>query len=107
MNKKLKPKWLKALRSGKYKQGTAYLRSTNDRYCCLGVLLDVAGVEWRGGGGDICYASGFGRGSRTGLSAYRMRQFGLSSNEVNALMSMNDIDRKSFEQIAQYISETL
>ena len=38
--------WVEALRSGKYKQGTHALRSSDDRYCCLGVLCDIAGVEW-------------------------------------------------------------
>jgi hypothetical protein len=37
---------LVALRSGKYKQGRAYLRSANDEYCPLGVALDVLGVSW-------------------------------------------------------------
>lgn len=39
-------KWVEALRSGKYKQGQRYLRSRNDTYCCLGVLLDLEGAQW-------------------------------------------------------------
>lgn len=50
MTTKLKPTvkkaWLEALRSGKYKQGPAALHtrdsSGEDRYCCLGVLCEVA-----------------------------------------------------------------
>lgn len=38
--------WVAALRSGKYKQGQRYLRSCNDTYCCLGVLLDIERVQW-------------------------------------------------------------
>ena len=42
--------WLKALRSGEYKQGKSALRSEKDEYCCLGVLsnlqLDTAGCKW-------------------------------------------------------------
>jgi hypothetical protein len=34
-------KWVKALRSGKYKQGKNYLR-TGDRFCCLGVACELA-----------------------------------------------------------------
>ena len=38
MTKAQKAKWIKALRSGKYKQGRAYLYSaTANTYCCLGV----------------------------------------------------------------------
>ena len=40
MNKKVKQKWIKALRSGKYKQGRGYLRY-NDKYCCLGVIIKL------------------------------------------------------------------
>jgi hypothetical protein len=46
MNKRVKKLWLKALRSGKYKQGRLQLcRLNNDgskRHCCLGVLEEVA-----------------------------------------------------------------
>lgn len=53
MPRELANKWLVALRSGKYKQGTHTLRSisrdnTEDRYCCLGVLQMVAEGETEG-----------------------------------------------------------
>jgi hypothetical protein len=41
-NRKL---WVKALRSGKYKQGTKVLRSADNAFCCLGVLCAVAGMR--------------------------------------------------------------
>ena len=34
-------KWVAALRSGQYKQGTYALRKKDDTYCCLGVLCDI------------------------------------------------------------------
>lgn len=38
-------KWVKALRSGKYKQGQSYLKATWDKkgtqHCCLGVLCEL------------------------------------------------------------------
>jgi hypothetical protein len=37
----LMTKWVAALRSGKYEQGTNVLRSEWGSYCCLGVLCDV------------------------------------------------------------------
>ncbi len=40
MNPEIKDKWLKALRSGEYKQAFAVLKST-DGFCCLGVLCDI------------------------------------------------------------------
>lgn len=46
MKAEVKELWLKALRSGEYKQGTGQLVEVLDsgvrRYCCLGVLCDVA-----------------------------------------------------------------
>lgn len=44
MRKTLKEKWLKALRSGEYRQGNGHLLDTHGNYCCLGVLACVAGV---------------------------------------------------------------
>jgi len=41
MNKRIKERWLKALRSGKYPQGRNRLRQDN-KYCCLGVLCEIA-----------------------------------------------------------------
>ena len=46
MKKEIKKKWVKALRSGKYKQGRGELRE-EDRFCCLGVLCDLSKLgEW-------------------------------------------------------------
>lgn len=44
MNQEIKARWVAALRSGDYVQGTGMLRSSIDTYCCLGVLCDLA---WR------------------------------------------------------------
>lgn len=48
-----KDAWLEALCSGNYEQGIGQLRSASDRFCCLGVLCDVAAKkghgEWAGG----------------------------------------------------------
>lgn len=40
MDKRIKKRWVAALRSRKYKQGKGYLKS-DDKYCCLGVLCDL------------------------------------------------------------------
>lgn len=47
MNPEIKAEWLKALRSGDYKQGDQRLKGRNDyddtvRHCCLGVLCELA-----------------------------------------------------------------
>ena len=59
MEPKIKKKWLTALRSGKYKQGRACLRSSNDEFCCLGVLCDLydpnGWIEMKSGRADWGY----------------------------------------------------
>lgn len=40
MDSSFKQMWVRALRSGKYKQATGALRN-EDGFCCLGVLCDV------------------------------------------------------------------
>lgn len=45
MKKDIAKKWVRALRSGKYKQGKGYLKQLNSkneaRHCCLGVLCEL------------------------------------------------------------------
>lgn len=41
MNKEIKERWIAALRSGEYSQSSGYL-STDEGYCCLGVLCEIA-----------------------------------------------------------------
>lgn len=52
MNKQAAMKWIKALRSGRYKQGSNHLRRRNNKgelnYCCLGVLCNmIAPKKWK------------------------------------------------------------
>lgn len=44
MNAEIKQKWLTALRSGDYLQGSNRLR-LGDKFCCLGVLCDLHAKE--------------------------------------------------------------
>lgn len=44
-NKDVIRKWVDALRSGEYRQGDGGLRDENDKFCCLGVLCDLAEKE--------------------------------------------------------------
>jgi hypothetical protein len=47
MDAKLKADWVKALRSGKYKQAEGKLHDPDeDSYCCLGVLCKVVGAKF-------------------------------------------------------------
>lgn len=45
MNPGIRAQWCAALRSGEYKRGTGRLHQFDDRFCCLGVLCDLAAKE--------------------------------------------------------------
>lgn len=117
MDKDLKQKWLEALRSGKYKQGTGFLRrgqGGSDKFCCLGVLCDIVRPEdWlpkTDFDGVVCYKTA------TNLGTMYMPPQSVGKllgdklfNGVNAtqtLASKND-DGESFEEIAKWIEENL
>lgn len=115
-------KWVRALRSGNYKQGQGTLCKYDRgefRYCCLGVVSDlaVAGAEWvehQGGGnafgkyrlvGPDGRILGSGMISQTQLDS--LVGPGLS---VDTLAGMNDgssqYKRRKFVTIAKYIEDT-
>jgi len=111
MNKKVKKKWLKALRSGEYKQ-TKNLLKNKDKYCCLGVLCDIHSIENNGkwelnDDGEYIYLGRFGQ-----LPEEVMKWASLNTNDVKykgkkeSLMMAND-NGYSFKQIANIIESQL
>lgn len=42
VNTEIVTAWVRALRSGEYEQGQGQLRDLDDKFCCLGVLCDLA-----------------------------------------------------------------
>lgn len=111
MNKKLKAKWLRALRSGAYRQTDGKLANdAGTAFCCLGVLADIQGCTWRpGDNGD-----GLVPVNKANRAIVRdsddwlpiKRAGGLSSDQQEKLAGMND-NGKSFKQIAGYIEVEL
>lgn len=105
MDKKLKSKWIKALRSGKYKQARGILLQTNGAMCCLGVLAHIQGCPKR---------KLSGQGVTLPPAGFRAR---LHWRQGLQLASMNDgtycsVDRKlyprtTFKKIADYIEAHL
>lgn len=57
MDAKLKKKWVKALLSGKYRQGEGMLQD-GGKYCCLGVLGYVANFPYDGSAGELIDLNG-------------------------------------------------
>jgi hypothetical protein len=112
MDAKLKAKWVKALRSGKFKQGDEYLKGGN-RYCCLGVLATIQGAKWRG---HVPFVDGKSVSVEyNGAEGYFLSPSfcGLRHSTQDNLANMNDGRGKyvgqpqTFEQIADYIERRL
>lgn len=113
MDAKLKRKWLKALRSGEYRQGRGQLVTGDGKnFCCLGVLADVMGCEWQESEMD-CDSSlvpilpkdrrPLAPRGEDWLSA---KKTGLSHKKQEQLAGMND-EGASFKQIASFIEAAL
>jgi hypothetical protein len=112
MNKVWKDKWVKALRSGRYKQAQGTLEVSGvGANCCLGVLCRIAGVKKiirvehgtiSDIGNKVADGEGFGV---VGLSL--LKKFGLRQSTEDKLVQMNDSQGLTFNQIASYISRNL
>jgi hypothetical protein len=120
MEAELKKKWVDALRSGKYPQGQRHLRTAGAeaKFCCLGVLCEVApDIEFDAvetgyrlfGSGTLMTSYLF----RDALEHYDMNvkvtdDYGEEYEFDTYLMNMNDgcdaFERpQSFDDIADYI----
>lgn len=101
MDKKLKAKWVKALRSGEIKQGRGALRSEDGSMCCIGVLGQLCGLT------DQFLLENSGAIAGTGFEALERE---ITREVVDILVDMNDgkkgMPRRSFTQIAAYIART-
>jgi hypothetical protein len=116
MDAQLKRDWVKALRSGNYKQGRGRLCSVNGRYCCLGVLYDqLPDKEWVRTTTVIkenVWAIPVQFGDQE-LLDYNilpldiMAEVGMSHAFQQRLTDMNDVEKLNFDQIADWIEEQL
>ena len=98
MEKELKRKWLKALRSGEYNQIEGELRSRKG-HCCLGVLCDVLDPSrWD----DYDYD-----GLDVEFEGALLAETGLTNEHHTELIEMNDTKLMSFKQIAIYIERNV
>jgi hypothetical protein len=107
MDPEIKAKWIEALRSGKYKQARMALRR-DDRFCCLGVLCDVAGATWEPFAGEPCATfPGIETRCAEVLSDEAQNMLGLPFERHEQLWHMNDDEGRSFDEIADYIEANL
>lgn len=113
MNREWKKKWIETLRSGKYKQGQRELRN-GDHFCCLGVLCDLVdstGWEPAQEGFGYYYQGTHKDGTPHARSGFLTdnvaAETGLSRDDQERLVELNDRKSFNFNEIAQYIEERL
>ncbi len=102
VDKKLKAKWVTALRSGKYTQGKGVLKDCNGSYCCLGVLCHVAGKRIPAHTMNLDNSPSL-RKLRDSLSL----GVEIDGNKQCELTVMNDDKNRSFKQIADWIEKNV
>ena len=109
MNKNLKKRWVKWLRSGRYFRTQRQLVNTKgNAFCCLGVLADIQGCKWDGRTpflGDVRISADSGGNPSKGFNgAYIQPKYagGLDMTFQRKLAFMND-SGVSFKKIADWI----
>lgn len=91
MTPKLKAKWIRALKSGKFTQAKQVF-SNGGGYCCLGVLLEISGKPLSGHG--------------TSYWNVMERMFGLAPDASRKLADLND-NGATFMEIAEHIKKNI
>lgn len=104
MDRVLKDKWVTALRSGQYVQGVGELKTKDGKYCCLGVLCEVAGWPIRPGATTLVSrevnAAGFDDKMRVYLAE-------LNDGVPDRINYGEFNNAKPFSYIADYIEKNL
>lgn len=125
MNEEIKEQWVKALRSGKYKQGREALRKKDPKtgqwtYCCLGVLCDLyqkkhQSIKWQENKrGGYCHIHDNGASLPTEVQEWAglghpsgtfvwVKHKG--EHTVQSLVCVNDTLKWSFNTIANIIKK--
>lgn len=101
-------RWAEALRSGKYVQAHEVLRvEMTNRMCCLGVLCDVANPEKWGANGSYDEVREIPPDNvmrLAGLTGDRnTTAFMESPKDANQFARLNDIEKASYEEIADVV----
>jgi len=102
MEKELKEKWVTALRSNTYTQGTGQLYDPEkNKYCCLGILCQVADLKIDESGVRLINDEE----KEDGYVGF----YEVLGNKplVETLWRLNDIEKLSFPEIADYIDKNL
>lgn len=111
MDQEVKIKWIKALRSGKYKQITNKL-CDGEGFCCLGVLCEISNLPKHVGSNKVFYTV-----ETLDREPYQIwgdfpyhGALGVTGEQATELTSKNDgrsERRHSFGEIADWIEQNL
>ncbi len=116
--KEFAEKWIEALRSGEYKQGRDKLATINDAneicYCCLGVackLQNIKDTELEQYG-EIAELTKIDADEDFNNEYTDLLDIGIPYNLIgtqlpNELITLNDNEKKSFVEIADWIIENV
>lgn len=111
MGQATKELWVDALRSENYAQGWGLLCDGTGRYCCLGVLIDAVKpsawvMQGRGHpqGLHRDYMDGDGPLVNDGMLPKKLlKELGMTLNEAEFFVDLNDSHRLTFKEIAAVI----
>ena len=109
MNPTIKRAWIRALRSGKYKQGIMTLKKGN-KFCCLGVLCDLYGkkmkTKWITG--QFGYDAMLGEENKLPRQVIKWAALSDGDPVLNAIRASQHNDGgETFKQIAVLINKHL
>lgn len=121
MKSELKTKWVNALRSDEYKQGRSRLvqgKGDHQAFCCLGVLCEVAGfdrvkpVDANAAEMYVNYVNPYARQGEydkltTSLDDDALKGLGMTADQQETLVTMNDLQNRNFNEIADWVEENL
>jgi hypothetical protein len=107
MNAEDKALWIEALRSDKFKQGRFELRTDDGCNCCLGVLAEIKGIQYRVESNDHCDYTEYNFDGVEMDAAVPEGFCGLSEPTITKLIHLNDDDQLTFPEIAKFIEENL
>lgn len=105
MTQDTQQEWIDALRSGEYEQTRNTIR--DDRgMCCLGVLCDIVDPEGWETFGPRVHAHNLGQcGEPAELDVDLLRAAGISREDAQRLVELNDVYRASFDEIADWLED--
>lgn len=110
--KKFKEKWIAALRSGEYEQGTGELYNKKlNSFCCLGIAGVIAGISLEDLNSKTYLGDDYewhvkNKNVPECLMRHGAKELSKSNPEYLQVAKMND-QGKSFTEIADWIEENL